>query len=59
MKYRSEPVMKFQALEFGNFKRPTGRKSSESSKLDVLQDKLLSDDKKESDSSSQQFNLLD
>lgn len=51
--------MKFQALEFGNFKRPTGRKSSESSKLDVLQDKLLSDDKKESDSSSQQFNLLD
>ena len=59
MEHRSEPVMKFQALEFGNFKRPTGRRSRESSKLDVLRDKLLSDGQQESESSSQQSNLLD
>ena len=59
MKSESGQVMKFQALEFGNFKRPTGGKSSESSKLDVLQDKLIPEDKNEQDSSSQQFNLLD
>ena len=59
MEHRSEPVMKFQALEFGNFKRPAGRRSRESSKLDVLRDKLLSDGQHESGSSSQQSNLLD
>ena len=59
MMSRSEPVMKFQALAFGNFKRPTGQRSRESSKLDVLQDKLLSDEKLELESSSQKSNLLD